>query len=105
MNAILFNSWVLFILFIIWFIGIINAINLIDGLDGLASGYMIIYCISFLFIEKNLLFLEANIFLIISLLLNLTVIGKDKIINEEDKILLYNLYKKLVQEFKEIENR
>ena len=30
---------------------------------------------------------------------------KDKIINEEDKILLYNLYKKLEQEFKEIENR
>ena len=30
---------------------------------------------------------------------------KDKILNEEDKILLYNLYKKLEQEFKEIENR
>tara|TARA_B100001996_G_C18139596_1_gene392425 strand:- start:137 stop:433 length:297 start_codon:yes stop_codon:yes gene_type:complete len=30
---------------------------------------------------------------------------KDKILNEEDKILLYNLYKKIEQEFKEIENR
>ena len=30
---------------------------------------------------------------------------KEKILNEEDKILLYNLYKKLQQEFKEIENR
>ena len=30
---------------------------------------------------------------------------KDKILNEEDKILLYNLYKKLKEEFKEIENR
>ena len=30
---------------------------------------------------------------------------KDKILNEEDKILLYKLYKKLEQEFKEIENR
>ncbi len=30
---------------------------------------------------------------------------KDKILNEEDKILLYNLYKKLEEEFKEIENR
>ena len=29
---------------------------------------------------------------------------KEKILNEEDKILLYNLYKKLQQEFKEIEN-
>ena len=29
---------------------------------------------------------------------------KDKILNEEDKILLYKLYKKLRSEFKEIEN-
>ena len=29
---------------------------------------------------------------------------KDKILNEEDKILLFKLYKKLKSEFKEIEN-
>ena len=31
-------------------------------------------------------------------------LNKDKILNEEDKILLYKLYKKLRSEFKEIEN-
>ena len=31
-------------------------------------------------------------------------IKKDKILNEEDKILLYKLYKKLRKEFSEIEN-
>ena len=31
-------------------------------------------------------------------------ITKDKILNEEDKILLYKLYKKLRKEFSEIEN-
>jgi len=31
-------------------------------------------------------------------------LNKDKILNEEDKILLYKLYKKLESEFKEIEN-
>ena len=31
-------------------------------------------------------------------------IKKDKILNEEDKILLYKLYKKLRREFSEIEN-
>ena len=30
-------------------------------------------------------------------------LDKDKILNEEDKILLYNLYIKLKEEFKEIE--
>ena len=31
-------------------------------------------------------------------------LNKDKILNEEDKILLFKLYKKLKSEFKEIEN-
>ena len=31
-------------------------------------------------------------------------LAKDKILNEEDKILLFNLYKKIKSEFQELEN-
>ena len=31
-------------------------------------------------------------------------LAKDKILNEEDKILLFNLYKKIISQFQELEN-
>ena len=31
-------------------------------------------------------------------------LAKDKILNEEDKLLLFNLYKKIKSEFQELEN-
>ncbi|MBH11291.1 MAG: hypothetical protein CMG74_13245 [Candidatus Marinimicrobia bacterium] len=55
------------LLFTIWFVGVYNAVNLIDGLDGLASGFVIIVCITLGILNSNTSFSELNFFVSIIL--------------------------------------
>jgi len=58
---------VLLAIFIIWFVGIYNAVNLIDGLDGLASGFMLMLCLSAAFLGSGS-FSQVNLLLAVLLL-------------------------------------
>ena len=53
------------LLTIFWIVGITNSINLIDGMDGLASGFILLSCItlSFVYLERDLV--EASFLAVI----------------------------------------
>ena len=50
---------------VFWIVGITNSINLVDGIDGLASGLVLLSCItlSFVYLERGMV--EASLFAVI----------------------------------------